>query len=233
MNSFATAQYTRELPTALPFCGGHRAKPLVDDLYPRVFDAILEQRITPTSRFTEESLAQMFDASRSQMRRVLTRLSHEQVIILRPNHRPRVATPAPEQTRQILHARRLTETKLIQLACQQPRRGGLYALRELIEKHRQYLECDQRGSAIRVSGEFHLQLAHLSANTPLAHFLHSLVPLTSLAIAQHKEKADGYCSWSKHLAVVDALEQTDASSAVLLMTQHLDDLEQRLIRTTP
>jgi DNA-binding GntR family transcriptional regulator len=81
MNSFASAQTL----TALPF--PHR----VDDLYTRVFDAILEQRIDATSRFTEESLAQMFSARRSEIRGVLTRLSHEQIVVLRANHRPRVA----------------------------------------------------------------------------------------------------------------------------------------------
>ena len=64
-----------------------------DDIYPRLFDAILEQRIAPASRFTEESLGQSFGVSRSVIRRVLARLSHQQVIILRPNHRAQVAAP--------------------------------------------------------------------------------------------------------------------------------------------
>ena len=91
-----------------------------DDLYSRVFDAILEQRIHAASRFTEESLAQMFGARRSDIRGVLTRLSHQQIIVLRANHRPRVAALDVEQTRQTLHARRLTEITLVRLACQQP-----------------------------------------------------------------------------------------------------------------
>ena len=68
-------------------------KPSVDDIYPRLFDAILEQRIAPASRFTEEGLGELFGVSRSVIRRVLARLSHQQVIILRPNHRAQVAAP--------------------------------------------------------------------------------------------------------------------------------------------
>jgi DNA-binding GntR family transcriptional regulator len=103
MNSFASPQTL----VALPF------RPPVDDLYSRIFDAILEQRINAASRFTEESLAQMFGARRSDIRGVLTQLSHQQIIILRTNHRPRVADPDAEQTRQTLHARRLTEVTLV------------------------------------------------------------------------------------------------------------------------
>ena len=157
MNSFASPQ----IFTALPFSRMNSEKPLVDDVYPRIFDAILEQRISPSSRFTEESLGHMFGVSRSTVRRALLRLAHQQVIILRPNHRPRVAAPVPEQTRQVLHARRLTETTLVQLACQRRHPGMLAKLCELTEEQRLCMERGQHGSAIRLSGEFHLQLANI------------------------------------------------------------------------
>ena len=135
MNSFASPQ----IFTALPFSRTDTGKPSADDLYSRIFDAILEQRIHAASRFTEDSLAQMFSARRSDIRGVLTQLSHQQIIILRTNHRPRVAAPDAEQTRQTLHARRLTEITLVRLACQQPRPQDLQRLRDLIESERQCL----------------------------------------------------------------------------------------------
>jgi DNA-binding GntR family transcriptional regulator len=216
MNSFASPQTL----TALPF------PPPVDDLYSRVFDAILEQRLHATSRFTEESLTQMFGARRSEIRSVLTRLSREQIIVLRINHRPRVAAPDAEQTRQTLHARRLTEIMLVRLACQRPCPQDLKRLRALIDSERL---CAERGPAIRLSGEFHLYLAEMAGNAPLAHFLGSLVPMTSLAIAQFDAQADGYCAWRAHTGIVDAVEREDAAMAVTLMSRHLDHLEEALL----
>lgn len=229
MNSLALAQYNRETPAALPFCRARHHSPVVDDLYPRVFDAILEQRICASSRFTEESLGQMFGVSRSHIRRVLTRLSHEQIVILRPNHRPRIATPTPDQTRQILHARRLTETTLMQLACHQPRPAALKALHTLIDNHRQKQARNLHGAAIRLSGEFHLQLADMAGNAPWAHFLGSLVPMTSLAIAQCDQRIVYDLAGQSHTAIVEAMERADINAAVRLVTQHLTDLEQRLL----
>ncbi|OOV94142.1 GntR family transcriptional regulator [Pseudomonas sp. MF4836] len=214
---------------ALPRLGRGQRKLLVDDVYPQIFEAILEQRITPGSRVTEENLGLAFGVSRSIIRQVLARLSHQQVIILRPNHRPQVAAPDIEQTRQILHARRLTEITLVRLACQQPRPRHLLPLRQLIAREREAIERDQRGPAIRLSGEFHLQLAEVAGNGPLAHFLASLVPLTSLAIAHHESRACNYCAWQEHSAIVDALETGDAQAAEVLMNQHLDHLETRLL----
>jgi DNA-binding GntR family transcriptional regulator len=214
MNSFASPQTLATLPV----------RPSVDDLYSRVLDAIFEQRIHSASRFTEESLAQMFGARRSDMRDVLTRLSHQQIIILRVNHRPRVAELDVEQTRQTLHARRLAEIMLVRLACQRPCAQGLKHLRTLVENERQ---CTERGRAIRLSGEFHLQLAQMAGNAPLAHFLESLVPLTSLAIAQFDLQQKDYCV--EHMEILDALERGDAATAQVALNRHLDYLEDLLL----
>ncbi|QHD06755.1 GntR family transcriptional regulator [Pseudomonas sp. R76] len=205
-------------------------KPSVDDIYPRLFDAILEQRIAPSSRFTEEGLGETFGVSRSVIRRVLAKLSHQQVIILRPNQRAQVAAPDAQQTQQILEARRLTEITVVQLACAQATPAHIRQLRELIAKERECIERDQRGPAIRLSGEFHLQLAAMARNAPLAQFLNSLVPLTSLIIAQYEAQACTYCAWQEHVAIVDAVEQRDVKHAVGLMTRHLDHLEAKLLK---
>jgi DNA-binding GntR family transcriptional regulator len=226
MNSFASPQTL----TALPFPRTNTGKPSANDLYSRVFDAILEQRIHAASRFTEESLAQMFGARRSDIRGVLTQLSHQQIIVLRTSHRPRVAALDSEQTRQMLHARRLTEITLVHLVCQQSRTQDLKPLRALIDSERQ---CTARGPAIRLSGEFHLQLAEMAGNAPLTHFLGSLVPLTSLAIAQFEVGLEGYCVWHMHQAILEAVERGEAVKAENLLGQHLDHLEAMLLNAGP
>ncbi|WP_458373891.1 GntR family transcriptional regulator [Pseudomonas laurylsulfatiphila] len=219
MNRFASPQTLATLPV----------RPSVDDLYSRVLEAIFEQRIHSASRFTEESLAQMFGARRSDMREVLRRLSHQHIILLRANHRPRVTEPDAEQTRQTLHARRLAEVMLVRLAGQRASAQDLKRLRTLVENERQ---CAERGRAIRLSGEFHLQLAQMAGNAPLAHFLESLVPLTSLAIAQCEEQMHSCCAWQDHLAIVDAVERGNTATATMLINRHLDLLEQTLLNTT-
>ncbi|MGE8179486.1 GntR family transcriptional regulator [Pseudomonas fluorescens] len=229
MSSYALKNPVFSISAALPLRRQSEKKRCVDDIYPQIFDAILEQRIAPASRFTEESLGQAFGVSRSIIRQVLARLSHQQVVILRPNHRPQVAAPDAEQTRQILHARRLTETTLVRLACQQPTSRHLPQLHELIERERRCIEQNQRGPAIRLSGEFHLQLAQVAGNAPLAQFLGSLVPLTSLAIACYEEQSPSHCAWQEHTAIVEAVERGDARAAEGLMTEHLDHLEQKLL----
>jgi DNA-binding GntR family transcriptional regulator len=216
MNSFASPQTLVDLPFSLS----------ADDLYSRVFEAILEQRLLPGTRFTEDSLGQIFGVRRSAIRSVLTRLSHQHIIILRPHLRPRVAAPDAEQTRQTLHARRLAETTLVRLACQQRGAEGLTQLRTIIKRER---DCTELGQGLRLSGEFHLHLAAMAGNAPLAHFLDSLVPLTSLAIAQLVGRDEGYCDWQAHEGILDAVERGDAAMAVTALGRHLDHLESLLL----
>ncbi|CAH0173952.1 Transcriptional regulator NanR [Pseudomonas koreensis] len=224
MNSFASASHAQS--TALPVS---RLGTPTEDLYPRVFDAILEQRIDEDSRFTEDTLQAMFSAGRADVRRVLTQLSHEQIVVLRANHRPRVAAPDRELIRQTLHARRLAENTLVRLACQRPQPDDLKCLRTLIEREKRAIEQARRGAAIRLSGEFHLQLARMAGNVPLAHFLRSLVPLTSLAIARSHFSTQSCCAWQEHLALVEVVERGDVSKAGRLINRHLDHLEQTLL----
>ncbi|MGH8384691.1 MAG: GntR family transcriptional regulator [Pseudomonas sp.] len=220
MNSFASPQTLAALPFSLA----------ADDLYSQVFEAILEQRIHAGSRFTEESLAQMFGARRSDVRAVLTQLSHQQIIVLRVNHRPRIAELCTEQTRQTLHARRLAQIMLVRLACQHPCAQALQGLHDLVRRERQ---CTRRGQAIRLSAEFHLQLAQMAGNAPLAHFLGSLIPLTSLAIAQIDANTQDCCDWQANLEILHALERGDSAKAVEALNRHLDHLEDRLLNPEP
>lgn len=210
-------------PPAMRLVAGKR--PSVEDLYPRLFDAILEQRIVPTSRFTEEGLAEQFGVSRSVLRRVLARLAEQQVIILRPNLRAQVAAPDAQQVQHILEARRLMEVTVVQLACAQASPGQMRRLRELVARQRACVEQGQQGPAIRLCGEFHLLLASIAGNRPLAQFLNSLVPLTSLVIAQQGAFAG---TWREQSAMIEALERRDGGTAVSLMTQHLDHLQAQL-----
>ncbi|WP_446731287.1 FCD domain-containing protein [Pseudomonas sp. S11A4] len=83
-----------------------------------------------------------------------------------------------------------------------------------------------------VVGEFHLQLARMAGNVPLTHFLRSLVPLTSLAIARNQCSTRSCCASQEHLALVEVVERGDASKAGMLMNRHLDHLEQTLLGTT-
>jgi DNA-binding GntR family transcriptional regulator len=199
-----------------------------EQIYPRLFDAILEQRLPPGSALPEQALGNAFGVSRTVIRRVLGRLSDQQVIVQRPSHTAHLAAPDPEQARQVLSARRLAETTLIGLATQRARPAQIRQLRQLVERERQHHEQGERCTAIRLGGEFHMKLAQMAANAPLARFLNGLVPMTSLIIARYESPCCEHCAWQEHAAIIDAVESGDGGAALALMHEHLDHLEAKL-----
>ncbi|WP_323114294.1 GntR family transcriptional regulator [Pseudomonas guariconensis] len=199
-----------------------------EQIYPRLFDAILEQRLPPGSALPEQALGNAFGVSRTVIRRVLGRLSDQQVVVQRPSHTAHLATPDPQQARQVLSARRLAETTLISLATQRARPAQIRQLRQLVERERLHHERGERCTAIRLGGEFHLKLAQMAANAPLARFLNGLVPMTSLIIARYESPCCEHCAWQEHATIIDAVENGDVDAALALMNEHLDHLEAKL-----
>ena len=80
-----------------------------DIVYAHIFEAILEQRLAPGTKLSEEALGEIFGVSRTIIRRALSRLAHEGVVLLRPNRGAVVASPSVEEARQVFLARRLVE----------------------------------------------------------------------------------------------------------------------------
>ena len=224
MSSLASLQPCTSSLHARPQAETHRP----DDVYTRLLDAIVEQRILPGSRLSEDALAQRYGASRSHVREALSRLSYQQVVTVQSNARARVAAPTDEQIRQALHARRLTEMALIPMACKQPKKEDLRQLHQLLESQRQSQAENRHGAAIRLAGAFHQYLAKMAGNAPLGYFLGNLVPLTSLAIARNSTTSTG--TWQHQAAIAKAVEDQDETTAVRLMSLYLDDM---VLRCTP
>lgn len=209
----------------------HASKKPQDQLiYEHIFDAILEQRIAPGTRLKEESLGDIFGVSRTIIRRTLSRLFHEGVAVMLPNKGAFVAKPDVNAAREILDARRLIEISVIERVAARSAyiQSDIQSLYDLIDQEHASSASADKGMAIRLSGEFHLALAQLAGNEPIAGFLRSLVPQTSLIIALYEASEGSTCAIDEHTRLLDALLVGDKSCAVDLMHEHLNHIESRL-----
>ena len=199
-----------------------------DIVYEHVFDAILEQRLAPGTKLSEEALGEIFGVSRTIIRRALSRLWHEGVVLLRPNRGAVVASPSVEEARQVFFARRMVEKAITQLAVEHATAEQLAELRQMVSDERDSFARGDRGAGIRLSGEFHLQLAVAARNAPLISFQRSLVSQTSLIIAQYETGNRTHCSYDEHSQLIDAIEARNAALAVELMMHHMDHIDSKL-----
>lgn len=191
--------------------------------YQQITDAILEQRLPPGTKLTEEVLGEIFGVSRAVIRRVLAKLSFENVVELRRNKGAVVASPSIREARQVFEARKLIETSILEAMKSVPSALEVRTLRKLVEDENKCIEQGNRIGWIRLSGDFHIEIANLFGNQPMVRFLTELVAQTSLAIALYGQGENSLCQKDDHTKIVDAIEGGAFGEAARLMCLHLEE----------
>lgn len=197
-------------------------------IYQNISNAILEQRLAPGTKLTEESLGEIFGASRTVIRRVLTKLSYENVVEIRPNRGAVIASPTIEQARQIFESRQIIEQAAIRACVKKHSDDDLISLRQLIQAEKDCVEKGDRIGWIRLTGEFHIEIAKISGNEVLGRFLKDLVAQTSLIIALYGTSGNSLCCDDDHSLIVEAIAERDEDRAMKLMLCHLQECEDSL-----
>lgn len=215
-----------EEPLLVPL--GDNSSTQDERLYNEVLDAILDHRLSPGIKLKEDELADIFSVSRTVVRRALLRLCHDRIVDIQPNRGATIIKPDVRKAREILGARRLIERQLVREAIQYATRDALSVLRACVENERDQVVQEHVGSGLRLSGDFHIQLALLSQNTTLIGYLKELVPQTSLIIAMYQTPQHDLCSHQEHFDLIDVIERGDVEAAQALMEQHLDNIEAKL-----
>ena len=204
-----------------------------DLIYQRVFGVILEQKLPPNRKINEEELASVFGVSRTIIRKVLLRLSHDGAVTLHRNRGAYVAAPSVDQVHDLYVARRTIECEIVAIACQVASREDVRKLKDVIQSEQECRANDDRSGRIRLSGEFHLEIARVAGNEHLYRFLRQLVIQTSLARANFEQKGVSPCSGQDHELLVDAIASGAVGQAKELMVRHLQLSESELDLKAP
>lgn len=203
-----------------------------DDIHGRIYKAIVEHRLQPGTKLTEERIAELFAVSRTQVRGVLQRLAVEQLVTLVPNRGAFVATPSAAQAHDVLDVRRTLEpgvvARLIERIAAGEARDAIKQLRTLVRREQQAHASGDRRAAVRLSGEFHVLLAELSGSSIYHRMMRELTPLTCLAILTFEAPTAAACPNDEHTRLIDAIEAGRVAQAGALMSEHLHHIENAL-----
>lgn len=199
-----------------------------DEIYEKIYGAIVEHRLHPGTKLGEDRLANIFGVSRARIREVLARLAHEQIVNLFPQRGAFVAKPTPEQAIDVFEARRLIEPALLRRLIHTLTSEKVARLRQHQELELDARRRDDKHAVVRLSGEFHQLLGVLAGNTALARSIRELSMLTCLIIVLYDAPTASSCRADEHSAIIDAIAKRDAPRAEQLMLAHLDHIESSL-----
>lgn len=209
---------------------GTKVRRSIDDatIYDSVYAAIVEHVIMPGTKLPEDVLAKAFGVSRTRIRKVLLALAHENLVTLQHNRGASVAKPSVEEAREVFAARRVIETGIASELARRVTPEQIARLRRFVAQEHQAETARDRRTAIKLSGEFHMELVKLLENAALAGFLRALISRTSLILAVYETRGQHMCSHQEHGILLDRLQARDAAGVVAYMAEHLQRLEDGL-----
>jgi DNA-binding GntR family transcriptional regulator len=198
---------------------------LHDEIYEKIYTAILEHRLHPGTKLVEERLADIFNVSRARVREVLVRLAHEQVVDIIPQRGAYVAEPTIEQAIDVFEARRLIEPAVLRRLIENLTPERVARLRQHAALEQDARRREDKRAIVRLSGEFHSLLAELAGNSALARQMRELSARTCLVIFLYDAPTAASCRPDEHSEIIDAVAYRDISKAQALMLVHLEHIE--------
>jgi DNA-binding GntR family transcriptional regulator len=191
-------------------------------------DAIIEHRLVPGTKLSEAEVGKLFDVSRTVVRAALQSLTFEGLVRAERNRGAFVASPSPEEARQLFEARRQIEAGIARLAAGQARHADFVRFEACLDEETRLLAergPASRRAAIRASGEFHILLAEVAGNAIMQRFMEELIARSSLVIALYGRTGASSCGHNEHGDIVAALRNRDPERASQLMLLHIDHIE--------
>jgi DNA-binding GntR family transcriptional regulator len=199
-----------------------------EEIYERIRNAIAEHRLMPGAKLPEDRLGAIYGVSRTVIRGALQRLAQQMLVTLRHNRGAVVASPTPQDSRDVFDARRLIEPRLVELACQSITRAQAAKLRHHVRQEEKARAEGDRHTTVRLSGEFHMMIAELAGNRMLARVMQDLTALTCLVILLYDAPTAAACPNDEHATLVDAIESGNHKAAQRIMLEHLDHIQSAL-----
>lgn len=190
-------------------------------MYRDIYDAIMEHRLPARTKLVEQSLAEIYGMARHGVRKVLNWLAADGLVDLEPNRGAFIASPGAQEAQEMFELRQTLEQLALEKALQHASSAQIAALRQMVERERAAYQGGQRALWIRLSADFHLELARLGGNQLLVDMLRRLVSRTTLLISSQDSGGTQPCSFDEHFKVLAALENKDRKQAVQAMHQHL------------
>jgi len=200
----------------------------VDHIVAQLTAAVHEHRLQPGAKLREDEVGEIFGVSRTITRQALRAMEFEGLLTIKKNRGAFVSKPTLKEAREVFQARALIEPTTARAAAERATAEDIALLERHIKAEHEALDKDQPGLALKLSGDFHLEIARIADQQTIEQFLKQLVSRSSLVIALYWKRRSALCESNAHHALVDALRGQDCAAAEELMKGHLLDIYSQL-----
>jgi len=194
------------------------------DICLNIQSAILEHKLAPGLKLSEDEVGEIYGASRTVVRAALQALAHSGLISIRKNRGAFVAKPSIREAHEVFQARALIEPAVARLAAEVITETQLANLKAHLEAEHVAIHSADMGHALMLSGSFHTAIADIADHRVFSGMVRSLISRSSLIIALYWKRSDTACESHSHNALLRAFEKRDGGEAEKIQKSHIIDL---------
>jgi len=179
-------------------------------------------------KLSEDEVGEVFGVGRTVVRQALRALAHDGLLTIERNRGAFVTKPSVKEAREVFEARALLEPRTTRAAAERTTAADVAILEAHIANEHAALDAGEAGRALKLSGEFHLEIARIADQATIEAFIRQLVSRSSLVIALYWRRRNAICESHAHHALLNALRDHDGAAAEEMMKGHLLDLLSQL-----
>lgn len=194
----------------------------------RIFSAVMEQRLAPRTKLREATLCETFGVGRMRVRRALLLLGSRGLVELHSNRGAYVACPSPEEAHEVFEARQVIESGIVREMANGVSDQSVEVLRDHVALEDSARREGDRTELIRLSGEFHVELARCHGNAVLNRLVRELVTRSSLIVALFGVSRVSSCPEDEHSRILEAIVSRDPDAASHAIRAHLGHIRETL-----
>lgn len=203
---------------------------LSDNVYFNLKNQILRGELTSGTALREEYLAEVFQVSRTPLRKALTQLMAEGYLVKYKDRTLRIPKISLEELKDTLVARKLLETAAIKETVVKATEGDLERLEHFIWDEEEAMKMHDTLHISSVDKMFHNYLAQASGNKIYEEFIGQLGYKVSLYLALSNTLGDVISeALMEHREILDAVKSRDPERAATAMSAHIDNVEKRIL----
>lgn len=206
-----------------------RTKPLVEQVYEKILDAICEGVLAPGDPVRQDELAEKLQVSRQPVLTALSQLKVQGFLVDRGRRGLQVAPVDRARFDAIFELRSALEPLAASLAAVRATKGQVAAGKAIVQLGRKVAAAGDAHAALLADVDFHEWIYQASGN-PLvvqsmqAHWQHLRRSMGE--VLQHREVARDV--WSEHAAVLEAIARGDADGAARAIGAHITAAHDRV-----
>lgn len=198
-----------------------------------LLSAVVEGRIKPGDKLSENQLAEAFGVSRTLVREALSRLEARNIVVVKPRKGWFVVEPSAEEAAEVYATRRIIEYGF--LIHSAPFNAVQIAdLQAHINEERKAIEDGDKARLTYLMGDYHVRIVAQSGNATLVETMRTLAARTNLISLRYQSEHNALASHQDHVEIFDAIARGDMTAAAQLSFEHLEQVEAGiLIDTAP